>query len=941
MTETEKSLKLKRRGAKARFTRFGNALEFLVQESRPHDEITKAEKDYEQAYTDLQVKHEALTEIIEDDAVFEEEEKYIDECQRVFLRLKVRVKDLVGETAAASHDQPTDAENPSPVDTYSSQVQRPVMRAESSCFKMERPKLPKFSGDIREYHAFKADFQHVVHRQYEGRDALMILRSCLIGKPLQNIQGLGHDYEAAWRQLDLHYGDPRMVADVVVNDISKMKPLKPEEDDRFCSFVNLIRRSFNSLNEIGRANDMNNNHMLALIERKMCIDDRRMWFRSQEEGRLPTMDSLLQWMEIELKARLGSSAPVDARASGAVNEISTTPARTEYQCWMCKSNDGHWTDQCKKFVSKSQEERVQLVKDNYACFSCLKKASQEHRMSTCNRKRRCTETIDGDQLVESMLPILIGEAIGQDDVKKRCNVLLDSGSQISLVKQSFANDLQLQGKRTSISITKLGGAAEELETCMYKVPVKALGKKGKVHMVSAIGLPCINDDIAEVKIDAIAQQFTLKKKDLRRGSGPVDLLIGVDHNKFHGGETREGERYTARCYPLGWVVFGSSPNQIASSGRVFHVQLIKPVDMSSFGSTETMGVRGGSCKCSSAGMTKPASRDLTDNEWQAERKLQCFEKRLLKNPEHSRAYQTQMTRMVEMGFARNLTEKEIECKGPVHHILHHAVVRPEQKSTHAVRFDFNSSSKFQGHGLNDYWYKGLELLISLFGVLMRFWENLIAVASTMAQIALRQTAEEAENMQPQAACVLKENTYMDDICISVQTEDEARKLTREVDEVLAEGGFGVNGWMSNRPLKENDNTLCTDEINLLKTLSEKKVLGIARNQEKGSFTTNKVNLDGRRDNATLTKREFLSNTARLFDPIGFAAAFLLRTKTRMQRLWQLGLGWDEVLPHDEKMKWVSFFKETKNLRHRSEFGVSSEASRKSWTRDVMYELTLL
>ena len=91
---------------------------------RPHDEITKAEKDYEQAYTDLQVKHEALTEIIEDDAVFEEEEKYIDECQRVFLRLKVRVKDLVGETAAASHDQPTDAENPSPVDTYSSQVQR-------------------------------------------------------------------------------------------------------------------------------------------------------------------------------------------------------------------------------------------------------------------------------------------------------------------------------------------------------------------------------------------------------------------------------------------------------------------------------------------------------------------------------------------------------------------------------------------------------------------------------------------------------------------------------------------------------------------------------------------------------------------------------------------------------------------------------------------------
>lgn len=136
----------------------------------------------------------------------------------------------------------------------------------------------------------------------------------------------------------------------------------------------------------------------------------------------------------------------------------------------------------------------------------------------------------------------------------------------------------------------------------------------------------------------------------------------------------------------------------------------------------------------------------------------------------------------------------------------------------------------------------------------------------------------------------------------------------------------MKGWMSNRPLKENDNTLCTDEINLFKTLSEEKVLGVARNQEKDSFTSNKVNLDGRRDNETLTQREFLSITARIFYPLGFAATLLLRAKFGMQRLWQLGLGWDEVLSHDENMKWVSFFKETKNLRHHYEFSVSSKLS---------------
>ena len=33
---------------------------------------------------------------------------------------------------------------------------------DSCCFKMEKPKMPKFSGDIREYAIFKADFKHVI-----------------------------------------------------------------------------------------------------------------------------------------------------------------------------------------------------------------------------------------------------------------------------------------------------------------------------------------------------------------------------------------------------------------------------------------------------------------------------------------------------------------------------------------------------------------------------------------------------------------------------------------------------------------------------------------------------------------------------------------------------------------------------------------------------------
>ncbi|XP_068739547.1 uncharacterized protein [Montipora capricornis] len=76
-------------------------------------------------------------------------------------------------------------------------------------------------------------------------------------------------------------------------------------------------------------------------------------------------------------------------------------------------------------------------------------------------------------------------------------------------------------------------------------------------------------------------------------------------------------------------------------------------------------------------------------------------------------------------------------------------------------------------------------------------------APAMAQIALRKTVDEAREDFPEAAQVLKDNTYMDDICDSVCTEEEARELTKCIDNVLETGGFKAKGWLSN---KANSNT---------------------------------------------------------------------------------------------------------------------------------------
>ena len=88
-----------------------------------------------------------------------------------------------------------------------------------------------------------------------------------MGKPLQLIKGLDNDLEAAWAYLALICGDPRFVSDAITSDISSFRPFREGDDEGFCDFVDLINRSykFYTLKEVGRPNDTNNNHMLAIV----------------------------------------------------------------------------------------------------------------------------------------------------------------------------------------------------------------------------------------------------------------------------------------------------------------------------------------------------------------------------------------------------------------------------------------------------------------------------------------------------------------------------------------------------------------------------------------------------------------------------------------------------------------------------------------------------
>ncbi|GFT76968.1 uncharacterized protein TNCV_1098791 [Trichonephila clavipes] len=63
----------------------------------------------------------------------------------------------------------------------------------------------------------------------------------------------------------------------------------------------------------------------------------------------------------------------------------------------------------------------------------------------------------------------------------------------------------------------------------------------------------------------------------------------------------------------------------------------------------------------------------------------------------------------------------------------------------------------------------------------------------------------------------------------------------------------------------------------------------------------------------ITKRSFLSQSARLFDPLGFLIPCTVSIKIFYQQLWLLKLYWDSPLPEALATKWKTFYNEFEQI----------------------------
>ena len=320
-----------------------------------------------------------------------------------------------------------------------------------------------------------------------------------------------------------------------------------------------------------------------------------------------------------MKSRMRATAPLRSSKSVYAFQVDTRNQKW-HKCWYCK-NSSHWPDNCPKFAALGIDQRIRVAKENHVCFSCLKPAGREHRVDNCRRRQKCSKSDNGRECMqfhhpllhkstafnigvhvaslsepnETLLPVITYKIYGQNGFQKQSNTLLDSGAQISLIREETAAALGLKGNDTAVTITKVGGEEETIKTKVYKVPVSS-PNDSEMFSIKAIGIPSISEEVSEVQLKPT--------KRIHRGKGLVDLLIGIDHAQMHTGQTRQTGQLVARKTPLGWVVFGGPLGETLVNGRVCHVRLATPVDVSDFWKTEAMRVEVKPCICEADKLTQ-------------------------------------------------------------------------------------------------------------------------------------------------------------------------------------------------------------------------------------------------------------------------------------------------------------------------------------------------
>ena len=342
--------------------------------------------------------------------------------------------------------------------------------------------------------------------------------------------------------------------------------------------------------------------------------------------------------------------------------------------------------------------------------------------------------------------------------------------------------------------------------------------------------------------------------------------------------------------------------------------------------------------------------NLPSNRGYAEMRLKKQCQKMNKNEKYCADYKVFMKNIIDKGFAEEVPKNEVVQSGQGWYLSHHGVYHPLKPEK--IRVVFDASALYGGTALNSHLLVGPDLINPLVGVLCRFRLGDVAVMCDVEQMffqfhvtphhrnflkflwfhdgnldspivefrmkshvfgatsspgvanyCLQQIAADYEERnETEAALFVKNNFYIYNGLLSVDTAEQAVSIVKQTKSMLAEGSLTLHKFVSSdRAVSEALRGSTADNVELPGFSSVERALGIQWHTKEDNFVFQIKMAD-----KPYTRRGILSTVSSIFDPLGLISPCILVAKRLLQEICRRTSSWDEPLAQDIIEKYTDW-----------------------------------